>query len=34
MRCSMSEFDLNCVITLIFLTPEFTKLLRTKSMMR
>ena len=34
MMCSMSEFDLNCVRTLIFVRPEFTKLLRTKSMIR
>ena len=34
MMCSMSEFDLNCVRTLIFVRPELTKLFRTKSMIR
>ncbi len=30
----MREFDLNCVSTLIFISPEFTRLLRTKSTIR
>src|SRR5258708_1280245 len=32
--CSMSEFDLNCVSTLILRNPELMKLLMTKSMIR
>ena len=32
--CSISEFDLNCVSTLILKKPELMKLLMTKSMMR